>query len=625
VPPPRDDGPSNPVSAVPQDLLNYSRVGAEHARTLLGTGKRVSQDLGAFAGSHPDPALIRGIPDLGGRLQAFSRGKQTTDEWVGEVGQAFLNIEIMTYGPGWNDLSPVAMTDASELDWQIRHDDEAATQGRDLADRMRKALAARDVDTVEKLQQELAANQWDPAYTASFFMELGPENTLQAMRPIYDDPDKLAAYDRALATATSSPLWDPAFTRRLFDWKAHMSNDLEGMGFRTLLTELLLKDGTYSEDFLTQAGDAFFYSPHTPAVGPPGGRDQVFSIFLHALQKNPHADFDYLTGERDGQHRVTHLLELSGSAASMDPDAGRALGEAIRIAGFEAPQALDGHQRLLQYVSEADPFDVADGARDGVADLITIYVDEFKHAHLNADGSHELSWQAKLFRVAELGEDGEVDQETYRKIQGAILEWSRWNMPDSLNVPQDRWADYANQLGNMEALSLLPLSNAVYHSAEEKRELVNLGALALSQVPELAGDVPEPLEPVVKVLGLVWEHGVDQARTSISDRIQHDANIKDRDLYVSTVANFNMAIVENAMLKDPGFIPRSVMQQAATDPQALGRFLGRLAAAEDTNDLSGLPEFQGDPAALAKAKDLVGDLEDERSRIKDAFMGYNND
>jgi hypothetical protein len=197
-------------------------------------------------------------------------------------------------------------------------------------------------------------------------------------------------------------------------------------------------------------------------------------------------------------------------------------------------------------------------------------------------------------------------------------------MPDSLDVPQDKWADYANQLGNLEALSLLPLSNAVYHSAAEKRELVDLGALALNQVPELASKVPEPLEPVVLALSLVWEIGVDKARATLSDRIQHDADITDHDLYATTVANFNMSIVKDAMLKDPSFIPRSVLEQAAGDPTAFGRFLGMLAATEDTNDLSDMPEFAGDPAALARAKDLVGNLEVERNRIKDAFMGFNN-
>src|SRR3989442_11840595 len=99
------------VSAVPQDLMSYSKQGVAHAQTLMGTGKRLESDLDAFVASGPDPTIMKQpVPYLGSQLQRYATVKQTNDGWVGKVGLAFEEAGVAQWGSDFFNYPGMALS-----------------------------------------------------------------------------------------------------------------------------------------------------------------------------------------------------------------------------------------------------------------------------------------------------------------------------------------------------------------------------------------------------------------------------------------------------------------------------------------------------------------------------------
>ena len=135
-------GTGTAVSAVPQDLIAYSKQGVAHAQTLLGTGKRLESDLDAFVASRPDPAIMRQpIPYLGSELQRYATVKRTTDEWVGKVGLAFEEAGAARLGSDLFSQPGMAVSStADQIDALVARDDRTPGQGKALADQIEKVV-----------------------------------------------------------------------------------------------------------------------------------------------------------------------------------------------------------------------------------------------------------------------------------------------------------------------------------------------------------------------------------------------------------------------------------------------------------------------------------------------------
>jgi len=351
-----------------------------------------------------------------------------------------------------------------------------------MGEMLKKASDRSDNQMVKELLGQIGPHQNDPNYTTTLFQDLGPVYTIQLVRSIDDastnpaDDQLLQMFDNALATATKSRDWNLNWNSQM--WPARQRGDPY---FLPPDKVLLLKYGTFSEDFLAKAGDYILFSD-PPMVNKPAAD----VMFLNAISRNSTGALDYLTGSvnnfwypNDTRSRVRILLSTRYVEYMGYPDVATALGRAISsagqspnatppftLAGEEAAArwvgALSGkptYQTMLDEISQVPNQAIPDGARFGIANVLSRHIGDFKNVMPAHDGSW--SWRETVFKCASEGSQGNVIRANVIAIQASAWRWVNAHMP--ADIPQmlktanvKPWQDWAQQAGNLFGLSALP-------------------------------------------------------------------------------------------------------------------------------------------------------------------------
>ena len=286
------------------------------------------------------------MPYTGNSGVAYAARNSATDQWVGQVGQAFLNIARAQLPPGvarQPDIAQALANDkvtstnqalAAQVDGdpvQLAAKQAAAAK---LAAQLDEALWSNNAASIQALLQELAQHQNDPAYNSAFFKQFGPTDTLYLAYELGTNSkvsggndNNLKILDQALASATNSADWDPSFDQSLF---TTVNGGVLPYGDR-----YLLKYGVYSESFLFTAGDAELHL--NPDQQPNSSTD--VAVTLEALARNPQAALDFLTTAPASWPVGTRLSQLIDRYEHQDLELGagdpvvKALGDLLRAAG----------------------------------------------------------------------------------------------------------------------------------------------------------------------------------------------------------------------------------------------------------------------------------------------------
>lgn len=544
-------------SAVPEDLLRYSASAVGDDRTLDKTGQHVSDALDRFAASNPDPSILGTVPRLGDQLSGFVDGKIGDDDWVGHVGRAFAQAG--------NGASPLGVIDTTsdQVDAWLTVDGSWDTNASadELAAQLRRAIDNRDADRVRELLAEIALHEGDPIWLAEFFQKLGPEDTLMALATIQDDPQAVQTFDTALANATNSPTWDPSFTKQLFDWSNHMDPFLNVGGLRTHLTTLLLQHGTYSEDFLTHAGDALLFEVHPPGFQ----QDTPFSTFMTALARNPSAAYDYLTGTLHGQPRTVHLLDIVNRADRTDFDADQSMASALDAAfgTAEGPDDLARRQALWEAIGAADWHQLPDAVRQDIATHIANHIEDFKgtgqdYSGLDASGKKWVHTMETLFTMAEMDDTGHIDPARYEQLKQAVEHYLAQEAPPPGTTDPGAWERWLNDVGTMTGLVALPRRKVGYTQAQIAAAQADLLSNVLDDIgAALPGDGPF----------------LHQIKRSIADALAHvlaqsPGDPAGQDQLIMDVVKQQLTHYAAATLaaNDPAFLPPSLRGKPLDSP-----------------------------------------------------------
>ncbi|HXM53965.1 MAG TPA: hypothetical protein VOB72_01150, partial [Candidatus Dormibacteraeota bacterium] len=329
------------VSAIPDDLINWSGWAQGLNTDLRGAAKQLNQAIQDLNQSHPDPGILGPVAFAGNAAIGYAARNDSTDVWVGRVGQAFRSAATRGLPGGliranYDDFGRgLVTTDQSTISSQVGADPAAEAEkirrAVELAEQVDEALAAGDADKARSLLNQLALDEnWlDPTFDSAFFKELGPDGVRDVMPVIKDDEGLLVIFDNSLATATKAPDWDPAFNESLFpgpgpNWSP-ANHDLA----------LLLKYGVYSEDFLTRAGDNILLGGTYDRNRPSDPWEE--QLALEALSRNPDAALHYLLGHAFNPElkgpafgpRVGELMVLYRQLFDTNPDLARAMGDLI--------------------------------------------------------------------------------------------------------------------------------------------------------------------------------------------------------------------------------------------------------------------------------------------------------
>jgi hypothetical protein len=600
------------VSAIPGELISWSGWASGLNTDLERSARDLNQKLEELNFSHPDPGYLGQVPYLGNDVIRYAYRNDGTDTWVGRVGHAFMRIATRGQPHGvvaadYQDfLNGLVTTDQQDLAGLVGAnpvtDAEARAAAAALAEQLKEAQDAGDLNQVQDLVRQLRDHQWDPNFTSTFFQSLGVPQTLAVLRTIAKDDGLLRIYDNALATATNSPDWDPAFNDQMWPQP--------GSGWQSTspIEALILKYGVFSDDFLTRAGDSVLFGgrnawtrAHDPTV------DQ---LVLNALARSPSASLSFLLGHpvdpEIGQpsfgDRLVLLLHLLGQEFPGSPDVARAFGGLLSASGhspmaltpFVGPSGTEPAIQALLHQLGAQPKGlIPDGARSGIADLISQHIELFVDAPLSKDGS--ATWQQSVFDLAEQDGNDQVLQDSIRKIEAAALSWSLTHMPSSEN-PTDNaneraWMEWDRRTGTLFALAGMPLSQVNYDRSklESDRAFVIDQAIYLALAPGGAWTVPA--EDAASWMVDSWMHNGNPLNSS-DPGLANKA--KDDQVFLNKLADMKAALAAGFLQAHPELVPPGVNRDD---------FLRRVASGEDTGNAV-LSQFQKDlnGASLAFAE-----------------------
>ena len=520
------------VSAIPGQLINYAGWGARNDPDLESSARTAVRALEALNMSGPDPSILRAVTyDNANNMIGFAVRSLATDRWVGQVGQAFLDVELAGLPPQMRAqymtqlLNSTVTADQSQISG-VGDDPTATAQDQAdaamLAAQMQEAIDTGNQQQVQQIiQQQLAQHQNDPTFTSEFFQQLGPDSTLKVVSFISPNPPRgdmpnpltpqqlqlLGIFDTSLAMATNSSDWDPSFNTAL--WPPLGSDHI--IHTVTWDQALLLQYGTYSEDFLTKAGDDILFE--TPRqwtnanLGTiPGDLQARFdTMFMEALSRNPNASVDYLLGHYggQGQDRLTQIMDQSWmeyTRGGSDNPFAHAIGDAIQAAGTSPYSSYPysgsdkGWQVLLHDVAGFSNDAVPDGIRPALAAVLSYgdHMGAFVGVMPSHDGSW--SWQQTIFKYAEETQDGHIDWNSVSEVQTAVANWANAHIPGDLdmtvNTPNNiAWQTWSTQVGNLFGLTALPIRTSGYDQAAITRQQDQVFSAAFDFVPVPGGPI----------------------------------------------------------------------------------------------------------------------------------------
>jgi hypothetical protein len=564
------------VSAVPSDLLDWSGWTRGLNTDLQGAAKRLNQAISDMNASRPDPTILGVLPFTGNAAIGYAARNDSTDTWVGRVGQAFLSVATRGLPGGlvradYDDFrSGLVTTDqgaiASRVGGDPTFEAEQVRRATELAEQLRQAIDAGDEGRIRELLQQLAGDEFDPAFTMAFFEELGPNYVLAVMPAMEGDDRLLWSFDNALATATRAPGWNPGFNEALWPgpgrgWVPSSYTDV-----------LLLKYGVYSEDFLTRAGDNILLGgkyDRNGSVDPYTER-----LALGALGRNPDAALHYLLGhafqpEIGGpsfQTRAVELLLYFRQAFEVDPGLAGAMGGLIASAAQsgDADTVIVGPfgqepqiQALLHLLGEGYLL-LPDSPelRRGIASAIGQHIDLFTRV----DSGAEWTWQKRVFWEAETNGRGEVLQDQVDTIERAAATWAAQHMPGTY-APTDsgsweRWQDWADQTGNLYGLAALPERQAGYDEEHLRERQARFWATVEELVPIPIPEGHRILEYSTEVVKIAtarvieeWRGGASAGDGSV------DADVRADAIFATRLAGMRLAMTQVFLARHPSLVP----------------------------------------------------------------------
>ncbi|MGH3767928.1 MAG: hypothetical protein ACRDTX_22740 [Pseudonocardiaceae bacterium] len=394
-------------------------------------GRLVNQAIDDFNRASQEPQFIGNVDYVGDDVIGYAARNSVIDDWVGKVGQAFIQADHKGVPPqlykGNQEDFITGPNTASEADLaQLVGDDpvtqaDDAAKGATLAAQLKLAEDAEDEGRLRAILLQLQGQSQEFAY--GFFNELGPDQTIKTLIVInqLQDDGLLQTFDNALGQATQHPLWDPSFTSALLD--SHRDAWGDGRTNTGVIQLSMLKYGTFSEDFLTQSADYFLFSGKTPNIM---ANDKGLVVF-NALDRNPNAAYDYLTGHLqlgdENLSRVQYLLRHSNMDAN-NPGENTALGNLIADAGLSDNGLFDNGNQLLQDIGSIDTQgEVPNEVRPGIERLLVHYMGNFYTTSTPSKNRPESSytWQERLFVIAQMNVDGSVDQGRMTEVQRAAM------------------------------------------------------------------------------------------------------------------------------------------------------------------------------------------------------------
>ena len=606
--------------------MNYANVAGSNNSRLASSAQTASNAIQAFLRSNPDPSVMPPINDVGAQVAAYAARKTTTDQWVFDVGLAFLTVaekQMPASNPGAGapplifDLGAQKVTASNGAVQQALTNNALTQQAKRNADTLKKLL---DNPSPESLRQNSAqiqqALQWlqfykgDPIQAAAFFNELGPEKTLAAANAVVflhlGDPTA-SMLSQSLAAASQSDTFQKDFATKLVDASNQPPYPVLGGGNQRDQLGLLLKAGVFSTDFLTKFGDEYLYRQGGHGALQMTYGDPVVAPFLKALARNPQAAYSYLTGTSpmpnmphwvvmgqagnySGSSRIAQLETLL-STWSMGGEGWpqgswvNGLNQALLAADRQATDSGSPAQvsTLLHDLSEADLNMVNDGYRPVIAQLVSEHIGQFVPSR-NAIAQqipYDWTWAAKLFKGAIADGSGHVDGNLLARIQGAVGAWSANHMPPfDPNNPQskDDFKGYMYQVGHLWGLTALPLKQAGYdvqamEQAQEQLFSQILGLIPI-KVPGLSNIADEGVKKLADYLS---GQAIGYGKTLLAAQAFKPSGNPGKDaqrLYYTQLAGMRLMLTQTFVAEHPELVK-------GMDPKQVSVFISEVAQGGD--------------------------------------------
>jgi hypothetical protein len=592
------------VSAIPADLIGYSRAGVLHSETLIGTGRSLQAAIDVLNQSIVDPTYLPQVPDLGGQLQRYANAKYQIDEWVGRVGDAFwqANRGQPATAPVWATQDEIAQALSQDT----------SQNAQNLARQFQQALKSGNQQELQQLLLELDAHQDDPDYNAAFFKALGPYFTLWTVSEIDSSPGELQTFDSALASGTNSLNWDESFTTQLLNPQQPVTDQLPVPYQHTLVGELL-QFGSYSSDFLNHAGhyllDDTLYTSTSAGIS-----------FLNALIRctDPNFAYEWLTHVQDGIPWVAGALQMMFFA---DPGVQKALASVIAFSGNPASDPTD-QKRLGLYaaLSLASTAYIGSSIRQALANLMASDIGDFREF----DGKVPYSEAKVLIQLAELDQDGNPIPADIRVLQDALKNWLVQNAPTTDD--EAKVATYFRDIGTLFALWALPQRDHAYFQAAGANTQSGWEFFGISVALSIVQAVPV----VGQVLGVVGNTAVGdiagyilgQAQNGVNSGVASQLDQQLRQLYIQTSASARMSALLEFVSIDPNVVPPMVRHMGSA---AVKQYLGELAASQDPAHIQvdGKYVFAGqNPPGFEDAMTAYEHLQNLQQQIDNDFLEW---
>lgn len=622
---------SDQASAIPSQLTGWQGWTTTQNANLSAAARRLNAALEKLNTAGNSPEVLGKVEYLGNDVLGYATRNQTTDDWVGDVGRAFVEaarkgIPPQVWKNNYQDfLDSKVTTDDKSITSQVGNDPvkkaEQERQAVELAAQLEEAQDTQDSKQVRAIITQLEANERNRDFAAAFFKELGPDRT-RATIPFIDlhetgievhDPENarlLEIYDTALASATRSQDWDPEFNSSLWP-----GGDKSGASYDLILL-VKYQQVPYSEDFLTKMGDSTLFYPHRQGTLQPDYAKAVFN----AIAQNHDAALDYLIGNgpdgEGGTSRAVRAVDLlrmyqadlrydnagiGDGFSGMVASAGAASGaRELYVGPFGTEPRI---QVLLHTLAEMPDAWMADSVRPGIAKAVSENIDLFvtpvdpKRPAYPKIGS-DWTWQEKIFKAGVADNEGHVDLASVRELQNAIEDYARTHPGPKLE-PGDGYSITAvrahmYQLGLLWGLTSLPVRQGHYdqeHAREERIDAIKTG-LGLIPIP-----VPGKDEAGKKIAEYVVDHADEWGReigANAAKNVGGNADQESGNDYYEQLGGMRLMLAQQFVAQHPNLV-------AGKSEGDAGEYVHQLANGTLASKDPGVADFQGELDSATRA------------------------
>lgn len=594
------------ASAIPSELIGWAGWAQPLDGHLSDAARQLNDAIEAFNRAPQSPQFTPAVGYAGNDVLAYATQNGTVDAWVGQVGQAFAEVERAGIPPGiyraneQDLLNSLSSASEAALAALVGGDPvqqaESAAAGARLAAQVQEAEDTGDPAQVRTLLSQL--QNTDQQFDVTFFQDLGPDRTITSLIDVAASQDQnlLDSFDTALGQATQDPGWDPAFTGALLD-----PNRAAWQGAQGFIGDFqldLLRYGTYSGDFLTRAGDYFLFPSPCPTVHQ---LDKAAVVF-NALDRNPSAAYQYLTGTyaTGGENlpRIQYFLRHS-TINYPDDGSNQALANLIDGAGFSAAGRADAASQLLQDIGSIPTANEVDNSlRPSIERLLAGYIGNFANTPTNSPAYRkgQFPWQERLFMIAELDQAGNLDPAGLNDLQGAAMRWLLQHAPS--NIPSGLAGGWFAEAGNLYRQILMPARKANWDGYDQQQATAAFWNDALGFGNDF---VPS------KLLLTLPLTAVEEIGMTYLGSTPADPQLADYDLFQRSSSAVMPTLMLVAASRNPQFFPPSLRGLSMNDSrvQSYLSVMAKAVAGGVTPDFSGDPALHLSPAEQNSADDWV--------------------